>query len=271
MRARCSRCHQATDVCDVRFVQVTGMLIMFRREIKMARVCARCAHAMHRSAFLHNVTLGWWSRMGIFLTPIFLIRNFNELRRASRAMKSPAPALPRGAAPAEDAFDEQTALALPWGHLLRDKPRAQGIGHRQLTWPTGIGAMAAFALVISLLMCIALSFGDGSNTPQQAATIRALGWFGLLFSSLTLAGCIYWQRRRIHRPDGAPDILGQTFPASFIFEVDRVHLASFACEVRGKLRLAIIAQNRPDGDTRLSLAATTANQTLPLDAPLQPG
>ncbi|HVS71416.1 MAG TPA: hypothetical protein VHQ47_09195 [Phycisphaerae bacterium] len=276
MKGQCTACRQTADVTEVLYKRVTGMLLLVQRQIERGRLCAPCARRRHRLSLLHNATLGWWSRTGMIVTPIFIVQNFRQAIRASHALSAgnagavrrtaatPPPNLPPPTDP-DAAFDQQAALTLPWGNFLGDKPRAQGIGQRQLSLALAIGALAALGGFVSLLGTVVLAFSDGANTPAQAAAIRAWSHAGLLLCALTLTACIFWEKRRTGRKDLALDVLGETIPATAIFEAGPLHVAVFATVVRGKIRIAIAAQNRFDQPARLQLSITDTSGSLPFE------
>ena len=266
--ATCGICGARTEVTPLRLRHVTGLLLLAHSRVESALMCRRCAQRRFLLVTLHNLLLGWWSGPSFFLTPIALIQNTREMHRASQDFSLP---LDQARVPAVADWDDNAIRRLPWAHLLGIRRGAQNLGHRQLTFPIAIGALTAFAMIIALIGCVTLSISNGANTPQEASTLRTICWTGLILGFLILSACIYWHRARTSRADDAFDIMSATLPQACMFDLGRAHLAAFACEVAGRLRFAVIAQNCFDQPSQLKLSISNSAQTFPLESPIAPG
>ncbi len=244
-------------------------------------MCAMCARAAYRRATTKNLLLGWWSGPSLLINPILLFQNRKEMARVAGELAGQAtPA--RGAqtgragsgAVAIGETDSSVGVeSLPWSHLLGiEGPSAPGpgtnLGQRQLTPPMAIGALAALVLFVSLIAVVALSFTNGNNRPEEAATMRMMGWIGLVISVATLVGCVFWQRALGRRPDRAPDLLGSVIPQSLIFESGLAHVSALAFEIGGMLRLVAVVQNCFDGAGEVRLEVRQAKSHSSLQQPL---
>jgi hypothetical protein len=162
-------------------------------------------------------------------------------------------------------WDRQVAFSLPWGSLLRTKPRVQSLGQRQLSLPMAIGFLAAMGAFGTLSGALAMTVNPGDEPPAQAASIRAYCCLGFIFSAIVLVGCIYWEKRRTARKDIVLDVLGEVLPASAIFEVGAMHLAAFATQVGGQIRIVVTVQNRFDQPAKLELSVADTSGAIPLE------
>jgi hypothetical protein len=269
----CDGCGQQQPITFAQFHHVIGLLVLAIRRSRGGTFCRDCARQAHTRATLINLLAGWWSGPSLIANPIFLIRNRKEWRRVQSEFDSPAtsPSSTRHSAPASpDQGNPADLDRLPWSHLLGAQTTSSNLGQRQLSPPMAIGALAALVLFVCLIGAITLSFTNGNNRPGEAAAMRTGSWIGLILSILTLAGCIFWEKSRSHRPDRAPDVLAAVVPPPLIFDIGRAHLSAFAFETQGHLRLVVVAQNILDAETQLKLSAVTAQSAPPLHVPLAP-
>lgn len=83
-------------VCDrlptseVLYRSVAGLWLFWSRHRFSARVCKHCSTGVFREFQARTLAFGWWSFVGFFLTPYYLVQNLSQLRR-TEALKTPEP------------------------------------------------------------------------------------------------------------------------------------------------------------------------------------
>jgi hypothetical protein len=113
------------------------MLVMRKVRVWSGRACRRCAGKVFARTTLHNLTLGWWGTISLFVTPLFLISN---LYYWTRTWSLPAAAVANRAR-----LDENREYAM---NLLATKDEATVID--VLARETGVDAGEVRAYVRAL-------------------------------------------------------------------------------------------------------------------------
>ena len=97
------------QICDrgpaqeVVYRSVVGLWLFWRRYRFSARVCKHCSTGAFREMQARTLAFGWWSYVGIFLTPYYLVRNNSQVR-LTETLKTPEP---------NDPLIEATLTGLP--------------------------------------------------------------------------------------------------------------------------------------------------------------
>src|ERR1035437_5027760 len=160
----CQSCGKEAPIAFAQFRKVTGLLMVSMTRSSSGMLCEKCACKRFIFATIHNVFLGWWSGPSMIATPVILVSNWLELNRLSRQYSAPEDARNSTAN-----WDAEARRRLPWAPLIGVKPAVADIGHKALTLPMGIAALAAMVFFVSLLGVVVLSITDGNNPPQEAA------------------------------------------------------------------------------------------------------
>jgi hypothetical protein len=67
-----------------KFSSLRGLIVLFVARTHRGRWCRDCAEAQYRNAQAFTLGWGWWGLFTLFLTPITLLLNLNERRKARR-------------------------------------------------------------------------------------------------------------------------------------------------------------------------------------------
>lgn len=85
----CAVCDRL-PTAEVLYRSVAGLWLFWNRHRFSARVCKHCSTGIFREFQARTLAFGWWSFVGIFLTPYYLVQNLSQLRRTD-ALKTPEP------------------------------------------------------------------------------------------------------------------------------------------------------------------------------------
>ncbi len=87
---------RACQICDrgpaqeVLYRSVVGVWLFWRRYRFSARVCKHCSTGAFREMQARTLAFGWWSYVGFFLTPYYLVRNSSQVR-LTQTLRTPEP------------------------------------------------------------------------------------------------------------------------------------------------------------------------------------
>jgi hypothetical protein len=84
MMGHCEFCGAKGPVTEVVYRQNTGLVIMRQTRTWAGSACRTCSVALFRRTTLHNLFLGWWGVISLFMTPIFLAINGYYLSKTLR-------------------------------------------------------------------------------------------------------------------------------------------------------------------------------------------
>ncbi len=78
----CALCGQRGPTSPVRYVQLTGLVILMLMRELPAHACRRCSRDAFLKMTLHTLALGWWGLFPIFVNPGFVANNLLFLLRS---------------------------------------------------------------------------------------------------------------------------------------------------------------------------------------------
>jgi hypothetical protein len=240
--------------------------------------CRRCLRKHFQETTATTLVLGWWSPSAAIATPIILISNVKEYRRAVAGLsgEAAASAVPGRVSSESSAQDVRQAVrSLPWASAIGIGDGG-GVGQRQLTLPLGIATIAGLTLFISGIIFL-ISLNDHADTPEKAAYITMMrnnSGMVLAGATVVLVGCLVWHWQRQAYLRATTDWLEGVFPTSTIFESGRIHLVAFGFQHAAGYRIVVAAQNLMNGATRIDARvqlvdpAGTARPLIPLQQEL---
>ena len=80
--SRCQLCGESAATTPVRYLQLTGaVVVMFMSELPVF-ACRGCSMAAFLRMTLHTTALGWWGLFSFIITPGYLLNNFLFLLRS---------------------------------------------------------------------------------------------------------------------------------------------------------------------------------------------
>jgi len=83
----CTNCNEETELKGYKFNTLTSFIIALSHDEKVQIICSSCAKKMRLRSMLITLSLGWWSREGLFATPVSLISDFIEILRKEKYSK----------------------------------------------------------------------------------------------------------------------------------------------------------------------------------------
>jgi hypothetical protein len=83
----CSHCNNENELHGYTFNTIRSYLIWYNHEQKLQIICSACAKSLRLKSMLTTLALGWWSRPGLFATPVTLISDFIAIVRKEKYSK----------------------------------------------------------------------------------------------------------------------------------------------------------------------------------------
>jgi hypothetical protein len=245
-------------VCHAEFRETIGVILVSTSRTHSGFFCRNCADRIFIRATVTSALLGWWSGPGLFQTPGCIAWNIRARKKFDRDLLQPNDA---SSAPASD--------RLPWRHLMNEMATT-GISQVAITWPIGIGFIAALSFGLGLFIVAALAITIGNNTPQEARTLRLWGLTGIVAGLPILIGCWRWHRWRHPRREEVSDLLAELFPSRAIYQLRCLQVAGLAFQSGLHIRVVIALENLSAEPVAVSGSLTGEGAVPALTADLAP-
>ena len=81
----CPMCGRTVATSPVRYVQLTGLVVIMHMRELPAFLCRRCSFRAFTRMTVHTLVLGWWGIASLFVTPGFVLSNLLFLARSQFA------------------------------------------------------------------------------------------------------------------------------------------------------------------------------------------